>query len=65
MITLDSRNHGESAHASEMSYTDMAEDVVAFMEDIGLEKGIFLGHSMGGKFVNSEYELDAVIRYKF
>lgn len=51
VITLDSRNHGESAHASEMSYTDMAEDVVAFMEDIGLEKGIFLGHSMGGKTV--------------
>jgi len=34
-----------------MSYTDMAEDVVAFMEDIGLDKGIFLGHSMGGKTV--------------
>ena len=35
-----------------MSYTDMAEDVVAFMEDIGLDKGIFLGHSMGGKLID-------------
>ena len=31
-----------------MSYNDMAEDVAAFMEDVGLDSGIFLGHSMGG-----------------
>ena len=49
VITLDSRNHGDSPHSNEMSYQDMAEDVVAFMEDVGLESGIFLGHSMGGK----------------
>jgi len=51
VITLDSRNHGDSPHSNEMSYQDMAEDVVAFMEDVGLESGIFLGHSMGGKTV--------------
>jgi hypothetical protein len=49
VITLDARNHGESPHANSMSYEDMTEDVVAFMEDCGLEKGILLGHSMGGK----------------
>lgn len=51
VITLDSRNHGESPHSSSMTYSDMAEDVVAFMEDVGLESAIFLGHSMGGKTV--------------
>ena len=38
-----------SLHSSSMTYSDMAEDVVAFMEDAGLDTAIFLGHSMGGK----------------
>ena len=45
---MDSRNHGDSPHSKDMSYNDMAEDVAAFMEDVGLDSGIFLGHSMGG-----------------
>jgi len=51
VITVDSRNHGDSPHSKDMSYNDMAEDVAAFMEDVGLDSGIFLGHSMGGKTV--------------
>ena len=37
------------AHVETMSYKEMAEDVVCFMDNNGLERIIVLGHSMGGK----------------
>ncbi|MBF0277846.1 MAG: alpha/beta fold hydrolase [SAR324 cluster bacterium] len=49
VFTLDLRNHGESPHESTMTYEAMAEDILAFMDEKGLEKAILLGHSMGGK----------------
>ena len=45
----DAQKHGESPHAETMSYKEMAEDVVCFLDNNGLERIIFLGHSMGGK----------------
>lgn len=48
VITIDARNHGDSPHSSEMTYKHMAEDVVQLMDDLGLEKSILVGHSMGG-----------------
>ena len=45
----DARNYEESPHAETMSYKKMAEDVVCFLDNNGLERIIFLGHSMGGK----------------
>ncbi|MEC8940738.1 MAG: alpha/beta fold hydrolase [SAR324 cluster bacterium] len=47
--TLDARNHGDSPHADSMSYQQMAEDVVRFVDENELENVILLGHSMGGK----------------
>lgn len=47
--TLDARNHGESAHADSMSYQEMVEDVVLFLDKNELENVILLGYSMGGK----------------
>ena len=45
----DARNHGESPHAETLSYKEMAEDVVCFLDNNGLERIMLLGHSMGGK----------------
>ncbi|HHZ85700.1 MAG TPA: alpha/beta fold hydrolase, partial [Candidatus Lambdaproteobacteria bacterium] len=44
----DTRNHDESPHAETMSYKEMAEDVVCFLDNNGLERIMILGHSMGG-----------------
>lgn len=46
---LDQRNHGRSPHTDEMDYAAMAEDVVAYLDDQGLDRVALLGHSMGGK----------------
>lgn len=49
VISLDLRNHGDSFHDEEMSYTFMAEDVLLLMDELGLTSAHVLGHSMGGK----------------
>ena len=49
VITADLRNHGESEHAEEMSYEDLANDVLHLIENLGLDKTTIIGHSMGGK----------------
>lgn len=46
---LDLRNHGASPHSDDMDYTAMANDVIEFMDDHGIERCHLLGHSMGGK----------------
>jgi esterase len=47
--TLDVRNHGNSPHAEQMGYAQMAEDVLAFMDRQNLKQAALLGHSLGGK----------------
>lgn len=47
--TLDLRNHGRSFHSQEMSYELMADDVLDYMDRMGLAQISLLGHSMGGK----------------
>lgn len=63
IYTLDLRNHGENTHdwRPTMSYTEMARDVLAFMDKIAKQnegsehfsKAVIVGHSMGGKVAQS------------
>jgi len=46
---LDLRNHGKSPHASPHSYDAMRDDVLAWMDDHGIDACHLMGHSMGGK----------------
>ncbi|XP_076755066.1 sn-1-specific diacylglycerol lipase ABHD11 isoform X3 [Xylocopa sonorina] len=48
VITVDARNHGDSPHSTDMTYSHMAQDIVQLMNDLGFEKSVLIGHSMGG-----------------
>ena len=45
---LDSRDHGQSSRVEELSYIDMADDLLAFLDELGLDKVHFYGFSDGG-----------------
>ncbi len=49
VLAIDLRNHGQSFHGDEMSYTAMATDVARLLGRLGLADCRVLGHSMGGK----------------
>src|ERR671918_800030 len=49
VIAFDLRNHGAAAWAGGMEYGDMAEDVLAMLNERGYRRAALLGHSMGGK----------------
>lgn len=51
VILIDQRNHGHSDWSEEFSYDLLAEDLHELITDLGLQKIILLGHSMGGKTV--------------
>ena len=44
----DSRDHGKSQKVKELHYEDMAEDMLQFIQALGLEKPVFYGFSDGG-----------------
>lgn len=46
---LDMRNHGRSPHSDGFSYELMADDLLDYLDQKGIEKAHILGHSMGGK----------------
>lgn len=49
VYTMDMRNHGESPHGDSMTYEEMMQDMVEFLDDQGIESTHIIGHSMGGK----------------
>lgn len=47
VYSLDMRNHGMSPAATPHSYENMAEDIAAFADKLGIKSGMnLLGHSM-------------------
>ncbi len=44
----DTRGHGKSEKVKTLHYTDMAEDMRAFIEALGLDRPLFYGFSDGG-----------------
>ena len=50
VIALDQRGHGDTAWADAASYgtDDYVADLEAFVEALGLERFVLVGHSMGG-----------------
>ena len=49
VISVDLRNHGRSPHASDQSYSAMANDIAELAEELKLSEMDVLGHSIGGK----------------
>ena len=48
VYNVDSRCHGLSTKVDELHYTDMADDMVAFMDQLDLRDVVFYGFSDGG-----------------
>ena len=46
---VDQRNHGKSFWSDKFDYEVMANDLLQYLNHHGIEQGIVLGHSMGGK----------------
>ena len=49
VISVDLRNHGRSPHSDTQTYPDMADDLLAVLDTLGLSQVHLLGHSFGGK----------------
>ncbi|MDR3287718.1 MAG: alpha/beta hydrolase [Prevotellaceae bacterium] len=48
VYAVDTRGHGQSSKTAEYNYQDIADDFVAFIKQLNLEKPIFYGFSDGG-----------------
>ena len=47
VYAVDSRSHGLSTKVDELHYTDMADDMAAFLEQLDLRDVVYFGHSDG------------------
>ncbi|MFF9160737.1 alpha/beta fold hydrolase [Streptomyces longwoodensis] len=48
VVRLDLRGHGESGGAGVRTIGELARDVVALLDHLGIERCVLVGHSMGG-----------------
>lgn len=48
VVALDLRGHGRSEHAPAYGREEHLGDLEAFLDHLGLEKAVLLGHSLGG-----------------
>lgn len=51
VVTIDLAGHGDSGLRNDWTMSAFADDVVAVVEGLALEKVVLVGHSMGGKVV--------------
>jgi len=49
VVSVDARNHGDSPHATQMSYSHLAADVRHLLKQMKMEKVSFMGQTMGGR----------------
>jgi len=49
VIIPDLRNHGQSPHSVDFSYSYMQSDIEEFLSELQIDSCLLLGHSMGGK----------------
>ena len=48
VYAIDTRGHGKSSPVAEYHYRDMAEDIIAFVGALGIQKPVLYGFSDGG-----------------
>jgi len=48
VYAIDSRGHGKSGKTKRLDYGDMARDIAAFINELGIEKPMLYGFSDGG-----------------
>lgn len=48
VYAIDSRNHGQTSKVKTLSYDEMAQDVAALIQKLGIEKPMVYGFSDGG-----------------
>ena len=49
VTSIDVRNHGNSFHQPDMSYEELAKDIIKLLDSLAIKQCHMLGHSMGGK----------------
>lgn len=58
VITWDERGHGEAEHEGTWTYWDSADDLIAILDQLGIERAVLAGMSQGGYL-----SLRAALRY--
>ncbi len=54
---LDQRGHGQSGKPGSYQLTELAEDIYAFSQELGIGQFTYVGHSLGGK-IGYQFALD-------